>query len=61
MAQEQLTQVLHEQNNWEMRAKQARELLTDMLRSRKDTAELAKQYDIWPVVQLPVRWLPSIR
>ncbi len=53
-AHEQLTHALTEQGTWENRAKQARELLNEMLKSRKETAELAKRYDIRPVVHSPV-------
>ena len=39
-------QALREQQNWEKRAKDAKELLNRMLKSRKENAELAQQHDI---------------
>ena len=45
-AHDQLVQALREQQNWEKRAKDAKELLNRMLKSRKETADLAQQHDI---------------
>ena len=41
-----LMQALQDQADWERRARAAKELLNDMVRSRRDAAQLAQQYDI---------------
>ena len=45
-AHDQLVHALHEQQSWERRAKDAKELLKRMLKSRKDVAELGQKFDI---------------
>ena len=45
-AYETLVQALQEQANWEQRARTAKELLDEMISSRREAAELAQQYDI---------------
>lgn len=53
-AHDQLVQALREQSSWEKRAKDAKELLKQMLKSRKDAAELAQHYDIrWASLRGP--------
>ena len=49
MAHESLVSALQDQHQWEARAAHAKELQTQMLASRREAAELAKQYDIRPV------------
>lgn len=44
-----LHRALEDQYTWETRSRQAKELLNDMLKSRLEAQELAKQYDIKPV------------
>ena len=39
-------QALQDQADWERRARGAKELLNDMVRSRRDAAQLSQQYDI---------------
>ena len=41
-----LIQALQDQADWERRARAAKELLNDMVRSRRDAAQLAQQYDV---------------
>lgn len=48
-AYDNLMRALEDQASWESRAKTAKALLNDMLRSRKDADELSKRYDIRPV------------
>ncbi len=45
-AHDQLLTALQDMLSWEARAKTAKELLNDMLKSRREAAELATQYDI---------------
>lgn len=45
-AHEQLLGALQDMMSWEARAKTAKDLLNDMLKSRREAAELATQYDI---------------
>ena len=45
-AHEQLIGALQDMQSWEARAKTAKELLNDMLKSRKEAAELATKFDI---------------
>ena len=45
-AHEQLVGALQDMQSWETRAKTAKELLNDMLKSRREAAELATKYDI---------------
>ena len=40
-----LTAALQEQATWEQRRRSAKELLNEMLASRREAAELAKSYD----------------
>lgn len=51
-AHDQLVHALQDMLSWETRAKTAKELLNDMLKSRREAAELATHYDIryspWP-------------
>ncbi|KAL0025091.1 hypothetical protein WJX79_008079 [Trebouxia sp. C0005] len=47
-AHDQLLTALQDMLSWEARAKTAKELLNDMLKSRREAAELATQYDIRP-------------
>lgn len=44
-AHDTLTAALQEQANWEQRRRSAKELLNEMLASRREAAELAKSYD----------------
>ena len=48
-----LMQALQDQADWERRARAAKELLNDMVRSRRDAAQLAQQYDIKYVPAAP--------
>lgn len=48
-AYENLILALQDQATWEQRAKNAKALLNDILRSRKEADELSKKYDIKPV------------
>lgn len=43
-----LMRCLEDQHNWEQRAKASKELLNQMLQSRKEADELSKQYNIQP-------------
>ena len=45
-AYEQLVGALQDMAQWEARARTAKELLTDMMQSRKEATELATKYDI---------------
>lgn len=45
-AHEQLVGALQDMQSWEARAKTAKELLNDMLKSRREAAELATKFDI---------------
>ena len=45
-AHEQLVGALQDMLSWESRAKTAKELLKDMMTSRREAAELATKYDI---------------
>lgn len=45
-AHDQLVQALRDQQNWEKRAKDAKELLKRMLKSRKEADELKQTHDI---------------
>lgn len=47
-AHEQLIHALQDMQQWETRAKQGKDLLNDMLKSRREAAELATQFDIRP-------------
>lgn len=47
-AHEQLIGALQDMQQWEIRAKQGKDLLNDMLKSRREAAELAIIYDIRP-------------
>ncbi|KAL3153768.1 hypothetical protein ABBQ32_013356 [Trebouxia sp. C0010 RCD-2024] len=47
-AHEQLIGALQDMQSWEARAKTAKELLNDMLKSRREAAELATKFDIRP-------------
>lgn len=49
IAYETLMRALEDQAQWESRARQAKDLLNQMLKSRKEAAELGKQHDIRPV------------
>ena len=44
-----LLRVLEDQAQWELRAAQAKALLNEMLKSRKEADELGKLYDLRPV------------
>lgn len=44
-AHETLVQALQEQASWEQRARTAKELLKELLTSRREAADLAAQYD----------------
>lgn len=48
-AYDNLMRALEDQASWEHRAKTAKALLNDMLRSRKEADGLSKRYDIRPV------------
>ncbi|KAK9806100.1 hypothetical protein WJX72_001362 [[Myrmecia] bisecta] len=48
-AHDQLMSALQDHQSWELRSKQAKELLKEMLGSRKEAAELATRYDIRPL------------
>ena len=45
-AHEQLIGALQDMQSWEARARTAKDLLNDMLKSRREAAELATHYDI---------------
>ena len=47
-AHEQLIGALQDMQQWETRAKQGKDLLNDMLKSRREAAELATKFDIRP-------------
>lgn len=44
-AYDQLSAALQDQLNWETRAKQAKELLNEMLESRREARQLAEHHD----------------
>ncbi|KAK9841198.1 hypothetical protein WJX74_001758 [Apatococcus lobatus] len=48
-AYDQLSAALQDQLNWETRAKQAKELLNEMLESRREARQLAEHHDTRPV------------
>lgn len=45
-AHEQLVDALQDMASWETRAKTAKDLLNDMLKSRREATELGTKYDI---------------
>ena len=45
-AHDALVSALQDQANWEARAKAAKDLLNEMLQSRREAADLARHYDI---------------
>ena len=45
-AHEQLIGALQDMQSWEARARTAKDLLNDMLKSRREAAELATKFDI---------------
>ncbi len=49
-----LVQALEDQASWEARARSAKELLNQMLQSRKEAKELERDYDIRPVPLMAV-------
>ena len=55
-----LVAALQEQADWEARARAAKELLGDMLRSRREAADLAAQYDTRCVTFLQVPHLAAL-
>ena len=47
-----LPRALEDQHNWETRGKQAKELMSEMLKSLLEAQALTKQYNIKPMVKV---------